>query len=195
MTNYYQKFVNKYAFLATPLNDLLRKEAVWSWGEEQEKAFEDLKRALQEAPVLKIADPEKPYQVETDASDKAIGAVLKQQEQGEWHPVAFISRKLKDAEKNYHAYDRELLALGHALRKWRCYLLGLEIEVFTDHHTLTALMDQKELSGRQARWVELFAEFNLKITYKKGTANIVADALSRRGDWMRAVEDQAERRS
>ena len=186
MTNYYQKFIHKYADIAASLNDLLRKDAEWSWGKEQDTAFEELKKALQLTPVLKLADPDLPYRLETDASDRAIGGVLKQEHEGEWHPVAFISRKLKEAEINYHTYDRELLALVHALRKWRCYLLGLEIEAFTDHHTIANLLEQKELTGRQARWAEMLAEYHVNITYKAGTQNVVADALSRRADYIKA---------
>ena len=144
---------------------------------------------MQETPVLKLADPDRPYRVETDASNFAIGGVLLQQWGEDWLPVTFISRKLKDAEKNYNVYDRELLAFVHALRKWRCYLLGLQVEVFTDHHTLTKILDQKELTGRQARWAELLAEYHISISYRKGTQNIVADALSRRADHVNQVEE------
>ena len=182
LTNYYQKFVNQYANKAAPLNDLLRKDKEWEWGDPQEKAFRALKGALQDNPVLRIADPTRPYRMETDMSDIAIGAVLKQEADDGWHPIAFLSRKLTDTEKRYSAYDRKLLALGYALKKWRCYLLGLEIEASTDHHTLTNLLAQKELSGRQARWADMLAEYRVNIIYKPGTQNIVADALSRRAD-------------
>jgi len=189
LTNYYQKFVRHYANIAAPLNDLLRKGKEWKWGQVEVDAFTQLKEALQKAPVLKLADPARPYRVETDASNFAIGAVLSQQWEGEWLPVTFISRKLKDAERNYNVYDRELLAFVHALRKWRCYLLGLQVDAFTDHHTLTKILDQKELTGRQARWSELLAEYHISISYRKGAQNIVADALSRRADHVRGVEE------
>jgi len=108
-------------------------------------------------------------------------------------PVTFISCKLKDAEKNYNVYDRELLAFIHALCKWRCYLLGLQVDAFTNHHTLTKILDQKELTGKQARWAELLAEYHISISYHKRTQNIVANALSRRADHVKAIQEDKDK--
>jgi RNase H-like domain found in reverse transcriptase len=137
------------------------------------------------APVLMIPDPRKAFVLTTDASGFAIGAVLQQEDaQGRLRPVAFESRKLNPAEQRYATHERETLAVIIALRQWRCYLLGKQVQVFTDHMSLKYLMIQSHLSSRQARWVEFLADYDLDIRYKAGKDNVVADALSRRPDHM-----------
>ncbi|HEY9805774.1 MAG TPA: RNase H-like domain-containing protein, partial [Candidatus Obscuribacterales bacterium] len=126
--------------------------------------------------MLAFPDPSKPYTVTVDASDIGLGAVLEQ----DGRPVAFESRKLIPAERNYHATDRELLAVVHALRVWRCYLEGgQQFEVKTDHNPNTHFQDKPMLSRREARWSEFLQQFDFKWKYKPGKENVVADSLSR----------------
>jgi hypothetical protein len=135
-----------------------------------------LKQKLVEAPLLRTPDERLPYEVVTDASDLGLGAVLLQ----EGHPVAFESRKLNSAELDYNVTEKEMLAVVHALRVWRCYLEGADFTVYTDHVSNTYFQTQPNLSRRQARWSEFlqrFGAFDWK--YRKGASN-VADALSRR---------------
>ena len=94
------------------------------------------------------------------------------------HPVAFDSMQLNDAQKCYPIHEKELLAIIHALKKWRADLLGGPISIFTDHRTLENFDMQRDLSRRQARWQEFMAQFEMKIYYVKGEDNMVADALS-----------------
>ena len=125
--------------------------------------------------MLRTPDESKPYEVVTDASAYGLGAVLLQ----EGHPVAFESRKLNPAELNYTVTEKEMLAVVHALRVWRCYLEGAEFTVFTDHVSNTFFQTQPNLSRRQARWSEFLQRFGVfKWEYRKGERN-VADALSR----------------
>jgi hypothetical protein len=183
LANYYRKFVSGYATIAAPLNDQLQKERRFVWTPDLEEAFVTLKAKLSSAPILRIADPTAPFRIETDASGYAIGAALLQQDDNDiWHPVAYESRKCKPAEKNYPVHERELLALIYALKTWRHYLYGGAFEAHTDHKTLQHLQEQANLSGRQARWLETLQEFDVTIVYKPGKSNIVADALSRRPD-------------
>ena len=98
--------------------------------------------------MLRTPDEKKPYEVITDASDYGLGAVLLQ----EGYPIAFESRKLNSAELNYTVTEKEMLAVVHALRVWRCYLEGAEFTVFTDHVSNTFFQTQPSLSRRQARW-------------------------------------------
>lgn len=117
----------------------------------------------------------------TDASAAGIGAALFQGK--EWDlssPIAYESRLMTPAERNYPVHEQELLAIVHALSKWRLLLLGLKVNVMTDHHSITHLMKQRTLSRRQARWLERLSEFDLSLNYIKGESNTIADALSRK---------------
>lgn len=184
--NYYRKFVKNFAQITVPLTDLLRKDTApsYAWTKRENEAFLNLKTTLTTAPVLKIANPEAKYTVTTDASDFAIGAVLSQKEgvSNDDRPIAFESRKLSAAETNYATHEKELLAIIHALKVWRTYLEGNHFEIITDHAALKYLKTQPTLSRRQARWSEKLQEFQFDIIYRPGTANTVADALSRRPD-------------
>jgi len=135
--------------------------------------------------VLAIPSDKGKYRVETDASDFAMGAVLsQQQEDGTWRPVAFISKSLNPAERNYEVYDKELLAIMHALYEWSHYLKGTEeqIEILTDHQNLTYFRKPQNVNRRQARWVLDLQEYNFVLKHRPGKTNTKADALSRRAD-------------
>jgi hypothetical protein len=161
MANYFRRYIKGYSTLAAPLTDLTggniskRKSitAAITWTPACQGAFTALKDALTSAPVLKIPDLSKPFQVIADASDYAIGAILLQ----DGRPVAYESKKLNSAQKNYHTTDKELLAVVHALKTWRCYLEGSNLDVIADHNPLTYLKTQPLLSHRQARWSEFLS--------------------------------------
>ena len=122
-TNFFRRFIKDYSVITRPLEELTGKYARFTWETGQEKAFRELREALLTAPVLKLADVNKPFRVMSDASDSAIGGVLLQQdEEGDWHPVAYTSRRLRPEERNYHAMERETLAAIHAIRTWKLYL-------------------------------------------------------------------------
>ena len=175
LCNYFRKFIDHYSGIAVPLTNLTRKSVGWNWTGKCQDSFEKLKRSLIEAPLLRTPDESKPYDVVTDASDLGLGAVLLQ----EGHPVAFESRKLNSAELNYTVTEKEMLAVVHALRVWRCYLEGAQFTVFTDHVSNTYFQTQPSLSRRQARWSEFLQRFGVfGWEYLKGERN-VADALSR----------------
>lgn len=182
LAGFYRRFVPNFSKKAIPLSELTKKNQQWKWGGEQQQAFESLKRAVSEAPVLVTADPSRPFSLSTDASGYAIGAVL-QQDQGQGlQPIAYMSRKLHEAETRYSVGEQELLAIKTALEVWRHYLHGCMVNVFTDNRALEFIESQKELSGRQARWMEVMSQYNYKIHYRPGKDNQVADALSRRAD-------------
>ena len=175
LANYYHKFIENFAEISSPLNELLRKDSKFMWTTEHDQAFKTLKEKLSSTPVLAIPDISTPFSIHCDASDKTIGAVLSQND----HPVAFTSRKLTEAELNYSVHEKELLSIINALRVWRHYLLNQNITIYTDHKPLEFFSTQSTLSRRQARWLETFSEFNPTIKYKRGLDNTVADALSR----------------
>jgi RNase H-like domain found in reverse transcriptase len=149
------------------------------WSETTQSSFENVKRALCSAPVLRTYDPALPITVTTDASGFAIGAVLEQDEDVMRRPVAYFSRTMNPYEQNYHAKEQELLAIVESIRYWRSYLHGYTFLVQTDHASLHYLTTQERLSPRQVRWLERLLDFDFKIVHISGETNIVADALSR----------------
>lgn len=141
--------------------------------------LENLKACLKSFPTLRLPDYTKKFILQTDASLLGLGAVLQQEFEDGLHPIAYISRSLKDGERNYPIYELELKAIHYALNKFRPYLEGSKTIVQTDHASLKYLMQQKNLSRKVVRWVKYLQRFNIKIAYKKGKDNIVADGLSR----------------
>lgn len=182
MANFFRRSVRRYAHIAAPLHSLTSSKAVWNWQEPQQIAFEALKRALTSAPVIAIPDTNLPYTVYTDASDQQCGAVLTQDHGRGPQVIAFESRTLLPAERNYSVQDKEMLCIVHACRLWRHYLHGSSVEfvVNTDHASLQHFFTCKEPSARHQRWAQKLGEFKFTIHYQPGKLNAVADALSRR---------------
>ena len=130
------------------------------------------------APVLRLPDVSKSFRLVTDASNTAVAGVLLQSDESEdWHPVAYTSRRLRVEERNYHANERETLAVIHALWVWRTYLFR-PFEVVTDNQAVTSLLSKKQLSSRETRWLDLLADFDMTISHKPGR-EYIADAISR----------------
>ncbi|CAM8905253.1 unnamed protein product [Rhodiola kirilowii] len=175
LVNYYQRFIQGYSAKATPLTDLLKKGKPWEWTARCEEAFQSLKNAIMEEPVLALPDCTKPYEVHTDASDFAIGGVLVQ----EGHPIAYESRKLNETECQNTVQEKEMTVVVHCLRVWRHYLLGSRFAVKTKNVATSYFNTQNKLSPKQARWQDFLAEFDMVFEYKPGKVNVVADALSR----------------
>ncbi|CAI7864644.1 unnamed protein product, partial [Closterium sp. NIES-53] len=177
--NYVRRFIPNMVGITGPLANLLHKDINFVWGEEPEATFQELKNFLISPLVLRIADPSKPFKVIIDASDFAIGAVLLQDFGDELQPIAYESRKLQSAERNYLIHNKEMLAIIHAFKLWRCYLVGADVTVRTDHKSLQYLRAQPNLNPRQVHWLDYMeSHFTYRITYKKG-ANNIADALTR----------------
>ena len=116
LANYNRKFIKDYSKQATPLTKLTRKDKPFIWGKEQETAFNKLKTAMGTAPMLRMFDTKIPIELETDASDLAIGACLTQRHENRRHPVAYYSRKITQAEQNYNIHNKELLTIVIALQ-------------------------------------------------------------------------------
>ena len=154
--------------IATPLTLLLHKDTKYEWGAGQEQSYTELKQAVSTAPILIIPDPHLPYTVVTDASGYAIGAALCQDHGNGLQPCAFLSRKMNDHERNYAVHEQELLAIVHALREWRHYLLGNRIIIITDHRSLQYLSTQDKLSARQTRWSDFLVRLRDQVPTWKG---------------------------
>ena len=195
LATYYRRFIPGFAKICVPLHELLketdatlrqRKFRPIRWTVACESAFRKLKDLLVCAPVLIQPDQTKPFVIETDASEWAIGMVLLQSDaNGKLHPVAFDGRKLQGAELNYPVHEKELLAIKEALRLWDRYIdNGTRTTIVTDHASLQYLQTTKTYSKRLARWVDEFQEYDLKIEYRKGSDAVVPDAISRRPDFI-----------
>ena len=180
--NFYRRFIKNYSRIARPLNRLTRKDQPFHFDAMCMQAFKELKKRLVSAPLLAHFDPERPSMLETDASDGAIAGVFSQkQPDGEWHPVAYYSKTMIDAELNYHIHDKEMLAIISSFQHWRAQLEGTPepIKVVSDHKALEYFMTTKALTARQARWADVLSQFNFLIMYRPGATNR-ADALTRR---------------
>jgi len=184
LCNYYRLFIKDFAKIANPIHKLTRKNVPFKWDKDQQKAFDKLKYLFTSAPILMNPDSNKPFVVETDASNFAVGAVLSQEFEGVLHPVAFLSKSLTKCQRNYQIYDKELLAIKVALEEWRHYLEGARHQflVYTDHKNLTFPRKPEMLSQRQIRWYEFLSRFDFKLIYRSGKKSGKPDLLSRRSD-------------
>jgi hypothetical protein len=175
LSGYYRKFIKNYGAISRPLTDLLKKNTPFVWTPALQESFDTLKTALVEAPVLALPDFTKPFVLETDASDQAIGAVLMQQ----GHPIAYLSKALGPKAQAMSAYEKECLALMMAVTKWKSYLQHQEFVIATDHQSLVHLGQQKLQQGLQQKAFIKLMGLQYRIVYKKGKENKVVDALSR----------------
>ena len=184
MINFYRRFVPDLASLVEPMVELTRgrsKRQKVNWEERHQSSFELVKKKLSSAPILQFPNMEAPFFIETDASDVGLGAVLTQVEpkSNVRMPVAFASRSLKKAERNYSTTDKEGLAVVWAVKLYRPYILGSKFTVITDHNALKALKEKVQLDGRLAQWADFLMEFDFDVVYRPGKENLVADNLSR----------------
>jgi len=174
LTGYYRRFIRSYATIASPLTNLLKKEA-FVWNGDTETAFYKLKQALTTALVLVLPDFSQPFVLEIDVSGTRTGAVLSQG----GHPIAFFSKKLAPRMQLQSAYIREFHAITAALAKFRHYLLGHKFILRTDQKSLKRLLEQSLQTPEQQAWLNKFIGYDLQIEYKPGKENHAADALSR----------------
>ena len=182
LLQFFRRFIPKFGEVAAPLTDLTKKDqGLHKWDNRCDVSFERLKTAITEAPILVSPDWKKPFRGHVDASQTAIGGTLTQlDENGRYRVIAFYSKKLSDAEANYTANDRELLALVRFLERFRCYLEGSTFEIFTDNQVLKYFFTKPKLSRREERWSETLGNFGVfPITLKPGKIHVLGDTLSR----------------
>lgn len=180
LAGWYRRFIANFSSVVFPISEVLSTKRKFCWTSEAQASFERIKSLLTNAPVLANPDFSRKFYLHCDASDFGIGAVLVQiDDTGSERPIAFMSRKLNSAQRNYSVTERECLAAIEAIKKFRCYLELQEFEVITDHSSLVWLMRQPELTGRLARWVFKLQSYQFTISHRKGKDHIVPDALSR----------------
>nr|GEY50029.1 putative reverse transcriptase domain-containing protein [Tanacetum cinerariifolium] len=176
LARYYRRFIENFSKIDKSLTILTQKCKTFDWGEEQELAFQTLTDKLCNVPVLALSDGLEDFMIYRDASGIGLGCVLMQRGK----VIAYASRQLKIHEKNYTTHDLELGAIVLALKIWRHYLYGTKSVIYTNHKSLQHIFSQKELNMRHRRLIELFSDYDCKIRYHPGKANVVADALSRK---------------
>ena len=187
LCQYYSTYMPNFANIAAVITDLTKgvgpKNRKIIWSDDCQKAFDAIKLLISSSPVLLMPDMSRPFRIECDASDYAVGAVLLQQDPNyndDWKPVAFISKKLSGAERNYPTQERELLAILFACKTWRCFVEGSSYEVYTDHRPLQFYNSSNKVSPRLVRWMQDLEMYQPTLIYKKGVDNVIPDLLSRR---------------
>ncbi|UYV73167.1 K02A2.6-like, partial [Cordylochernes scorpioides] len=165
--------------IADPLTSLIKKNVPFTWTENQEKAFQTLKVALINPPILGHFDPNAITYIHTDASNIGLGATLVQKFGDKEKVISYLSRTLSKPEQNYSTTEKECLAVVWSMSKLRPYLYGRHFKIVTDHHALCWLKNLKDPTGRLARWALKIQEYNFEIIHKSGKKHLDADGLSR----------------
>ncbi|KAG8474806.1 hypothetical protein CXB51_031505 [Gossypium anomalum] len=168
LSGYYRRFIRDYGVIARPLTNLLKKNA-WGWSDRVTTAFQELKMALCAAPVLALPNFQLEFVVDTDASETGVRAVLQQQ----GRPVAYFSKALRVRHQALSIYEKEMLAVLLAVRKWHSYLVGRRFKIQTDHQSLRFLSDQVAITLFQQRWVTKMLSYDFEVSYRRGVNNKV----------------------
>uniref|UniRef100_L7LYF1 RNA-directed DNA polymerase n=1 Tax=Rhipicephalus pulchellus TaxID=72859 RepID=L7LYF1_RHIPC len=181
LLNYYRDYVPEYSRLVLPLTGLTNKRVpnTLPWTAEAQHAFDAVKEALASVPGLTAPIPGKEFYLATDASERAVGACLSQEADGEERPVAFLSKKLTPAQQKWSTIEREAFAIVWALESLDTWLFGTKVRVRTDHDPLTFLARSSPSSARLTRWALALQKYDIEMVHIKGTLNKAADALSR----------------
>ena len=177
--NFYHKFIKDFSVIARPLHELTGNTP-WEWLPHHQAAFDTLKNVILDATILHTPYDTGKFKIEADSLDFAVGGTLSQLQEGCWKPIAFLSKSLSPAERNYKIYDKELLAIIICLDKWCQYILGApkRFEVWSDHKNLEYFRKPQNINYRQARWVSILADYGFSLHHLPGSHNLAADALS-----------------
>ena len=175
--------IKHFAREAEPLYSLLNKSAVFKFNESAQKAYEYIKSAISSCLILKPPNKEKPFQLTTDASGTAIGAMLCQENE----VIGFASRKLQNSEKNYSTFDKEALAIYWGITYFKHILLDSQFTVHTDHRPLLSWLSKPAISTRHARWILNLQDLSFTKHYIPGKENVIADYLSRDAESIESV--------
>nr|GEW43659.1 reverse transcriptase domain-containing protein [Tanacetum cinerariifolium] len=175
----YRRFIKDFPKISRPVTHLLEKNSRFIFSNECIQAFRTLKEKLTEAPILIAPNWDQPFELVCDASDYAIGAVLRQRVEKHFRPIHYASKTMTQAETNYMTIEKEILAVVYAFEKFRSYLIMNKSIVYTDHSALKYLFAKKDAKARLLRWILLLQEFDFKVIDTREAENYVADHLSR----------------
>ena len=179
MGSYYRRFIKDFSSIVKPLTELTKKDREFKWTDACQQSFEKLKLSFTGTEIMGFPKDEGTFTLDTDASDTTIGAVLSQEQEGQIRVIAYGSRTMNKAERNYCITDKELLAVRYFTEHYRQYLLGRRFIIRTDHQALKWLFSLKEPKGRVARWLEILSSFNFEVEYRPGARHGNADTMSR----------------
>ena len=179
LCNYYRRFIYQFSDVASPLTRLTQKDTEFEWNAECQVAFDGLKAALCDAPILAYPRSNGLFILDRDASDVGIGGILSQIQDGEERVICFASKKLNKSQTRYCVTRRELLAVVVFIQEFRHHLLGQEFVLRTDHNSLRWIFSFKAPQGQLSRWLEVLSQYVFKIVHRDGKKHGNADALSR----------------
>ena len=185
LVNYYNRYLPNLATVIKPLHELLEKNRKWVWSDACQLAFENIKKLITSEPVLTHYDPTAPIRLACDASPYGLGAVLSHvTPDGSEKPIAFASRSLSKAERNYAQIDREAVAIFWSVKKFHAYLFGRKFTLLTDHQPLTSIFSPSKSipvtsAARLQRYALFLSGFNYDIEFKSTKRHCNADAMSR----------------
>lgn len=178
--NYFRKFIGDFAWIAKPLNDLMKKNVEFKFGDAQKEAFRLLKQKIIERPILSLYQPDAETELHTDASKWATAAILmqKSKDDDEFHPVAFASKRTTACQEKWFSYELELYAVYLAVKKFRNFLLDIKFTIVTDCQAIKSAKEKKDVR-KVAAWLMELQEFDFSITHRPGSKMQHVDALSR----------------
>lgn len=179
MVSYFSKYINNYATIASPLNDLRRKKTRFKWTEECQVSFDTLKSCITHPPILRMADFDKEFILQCDASNVGCGSCLYQEYEGVRYPIAYYSKKFTDAERQNSVYEKEALGVVHSIEKFRTFLEVRPFLLEVDNQALSWVLSHHRKLGKIARWVEKILSLPFRVKHVKSSDNKVADFLSR----------------
>ena len=180
LAGYYRRFVKDYAKIARPLHKITGEGVPYVWKEDCDQAFQQLKVTLTTAPVLGYPKHVGRMVLDTDASGEALGAVLSQIQDGHEVVLAYMSKALGEAERNYCITRKELLAVFEACKTWHPYIYGRPVVVRTDNSAVAWAKRIKNPVGQMARWLQVLGTYDLTEVHRPGRIHWNADALSRK---------------
>jgi len=174
---FYRRFIKDFSVIPKPLCNLLTKDNVFEWTEHCEEVFVKLKNLFTSTPVIQPPDWSLPFEIMCDASDYVVGAVLGPRKDRKPYVIYYASKTLNSAKMNYTTTEKELLAVIFAYEKFRSYLVGSPVVVFSDPTALKYLLSKKDSKARLVRWILSLQEFDITIKDKKGTENEVSNVI------------------
>lgn len=180
LASYFRKFVPNFSIIAKPLYELIKKNAEFRFGVEENKAFKTLKVCLSNHPILAIYCPTARTELHCDASASGFGAILlQQQDKGQLRPISYFSHRTTPAESKYSSFELECLAAIYAIKRFHIYLSGIRFRIVTDCDSFRLTLSRQNINPRIARWAMFLQQYDYEIVHRPGKRMAHVDALSR----------------